>query len=44
MTLEDLETSDLGRRVGYLRGGAIGAVLVVAVIEALVVSLILLLT
>lgn len=44
MTLEDLETSDLGRRVGYLRGGAIAVVLVVAVIEALVVSLILLLT
>lgn len=37
MTLEELETSDVGRRIGYLRGGAIAALLLVLLVEVLLV-------
>lgn len=41
---EDLETSDVGRRFRYLRGGALVAVVLAVAVEALVVFLILLST
>ena len=44
MTLDELETSEHDRPFGYLRGGALVAVVLVVAIEALVVSLILLFT
>lgn len=44
MTLDDLETSEHDRSFGYLRGGALVAVVLAVAIEALLVSLILLST